>query len=100
MVRTHHERFDGKGYPTGLKGDAIPLEARIILIADTFDAMTSDRPYRRSKSTASALEELQTHAGTQFDPYLVAVALGAGAQLKAARVEMASGHKGEYFTVA
>jgi len=97
MVRHHHERFDGKGYPSGLKGEAIPMEARIILIADTFDAMTSDRPYRRSRSTADALDELQCHAGTQFDPRLVVVALNAREQLEAARVEMAQGTKGDYF---
>lgn len=97
MVRHHHERFDGKGYPSGLKGTAIPLESRFILIADTFDAMTSDRPYRRSMTTERALAELQVHAGTQFDPDLVDVALGARAQLDAARVEMAKGHKGDYF---
>jgi putative two-component system response regulator len=97
MVRHHHERFDGKGYPAGLKGKAIPMEARIILIADTFDAMTSDRPYRRSRSTSAALDELQLHAGTQFDPHLVAVALIARDELEAARVEMANGIKKDYF---
>jgi len=97
MVRHHHERFDGKGYPAGLKGKAIPMEARIILIADTFDAMTSDRPYRRSRSTSAALDELQLHAGTQFDPHLVAVALIAHEELEAARVEMANGIKKDYF---
>jgi putative two-component system response regulator len=97
MVRHHHERFDGKGYPAGLKGEAIPMEARIILIADTFDAMTSDRPYRRSRSTSDALAELTSHAGTQFDPHLVAVALDAREELEAARTEMADGIRGDYF---
>lgn len=97
MVRHHHERFDGKGYPWGLKGEAIPLESRMILIADTFDAMTSDRPYRRSMTTQRSLDELERHAGTQFDPNLVEVALKAGAQLGAARLEMAGKQKGDYF---
>ena len=68
----HHERLDGRGYPRGLRGDEIPLESRIILVADAFEAMTSDRPYRRSAAAAAALEELNRHAGTQFDPDCVA----------------------------
>ena len=98
IVRHHHERFDGKGYPWGLKGEAIPLESRIILIADTFDAMTSDRPYRRSMSTTLALAELEKNAGTQFDPYMVSIALSAAPQLEAARLEMAERRKREYFS--
>jgi HD-GYP domain-containing protein (c-di-GMP phosphodiesterase class II) len=98
IVRHHHERFDGKGYPWGLKGNAIPLESRIILIADTFDAMTSDRPYRRGMSTGLALAELEKNAGSQFDPHLVAVALGASAQLETARLEMGERRKKEYFS--
>jgi len=73
-VKHHHERFDGKGYPDGLKADQIPLEARIITCADSFDAMTSERPYRyRKMSFTEALNELKTNAGTQFDPKLVNV---------------------------
>lgn len=97
MVRHHHERFDGRGYPHGLKGEAIPLESRMILIADTFDAMTSDRPYRRAMTTESALEELKRFAGTQFDPGLVSVILDAGAELDAARIEMSRKPSGTYF---
>lgn len=67
----HHERWDGAGYPSGLKGDAIPLEARILTIADSFDAMTSLRPYRAPLSYKEAIEELKHCAGTQFDPFLV-----------------------------
>ena len=67
-VRYHHERFDGQGYPEGLAGDEIPLIARIIGIADSFDAMTSDRPYRKGMSEASALLEISLCAGSQFDP--------------------------------
>jgi diguanylate cyclase (GGDEF)-like protein len=71
-VRHHHERYDGCGYPDGLAGDAIPLEARIILVADAFEAMTSDRPYRKAPGQAFAVEELRRNAGSQFDPAVVA----------------------------
>ena len=67
----HHERFDGLGYPEGLKGDAIPLYARMILITDTFDAMTSTRPYRLALEKETAFDELRRCSGSQFDPYLV-----------------------------
>lgn len=72
-ARLHHERFDGKGYPLGLKGENIPLAARIILIADTFDAMTSTRPYRKGLPYEVAFEELTQFSGTQFDPKVVKV---------------------------
>ncbi|MEP6492331.1 MAG: HD domain-containing phosphohydrolase [bacterium] len=72
IVRSHHERFDGRGVPDGLKGNEIPLEARIAAAADALDAMTSDRPYRVSEMTLPlAIEELQRHRGTQFDPDVV-----------------------------
>ena len=67
----HHERYDGKGYPTGLKGEDIPLCARMICVADSFDAMSSDRCYRKHLSQAQILEELSENAGKQFDPKLV-----------------------------
>jgi HD-GYP domain-containing protein (c-di-GMP phosphodiesterase class II) len=67
----HHERFDGKGYPNGLKGNEIPVAARIILIADTFDAMTSTRPYRKGLPYEIAFDELIQFSGTQFDPEMV-----------------------------
>ena len=70
-ARLHHERYDGKGYPLGLKGEEIPVLARIILIADTFDAMTSTRPYRKGLPYEVAYEELEQFSGTQFDPNLV-----------------------------
>ncbi len=71
VVRGHHERYDGKGYPDGLKGEAIPLAARIVAVADAFDAMTSDRPYRPGMPAARAYGELQTGSGTHFDPKCV-----------------------------
>jgi len=71
LVLHHHERWDGDGYPTGRRGDDIPLEARVLCIADSFDAMTSTRPYRASWTPDKALEELERCAGTQFDPELV-----------------------------
>jgi HD-GYP domain-containing protein (c-di-GMP phosphodiesterase class II) len=70
-AKYHHERFDGRGYPEGLKGESIPLYSRIILIADTFDAMTSTRPYRKGLPFDVAFAELREFAGTQFDPMVV-----------------------------
>lgn len=67
----HHERWDGEGYPDRLAGETIPLGARIIAVADAFDAMTSDRCYQRRRSPREAMEELERCAGTQFDPTLV-----------------------------
>ncbi len=75
IVYAHQERFDGKGYPRGLQGEEIPLGARIFAIADTMDAMTSDRPYRKGTSFATAREEITRCAGTQFDPRIVDVFL-------------------------
>ncbi len=72
IVRHHHEHFNGTGYPVGLAGEAIPLGSRIILVADAFDALTTDRPYRKGKSREEALEVLKTNAGSQFDPRAVA----------------------------
>ena len=71
IVRNHHERFDGSGYPDGLSGSRIPLLARLVAVADTFDALTSDRPYRLGLTFDQALEEIGSEAGTQFDPALV-----------------------------
>ncbi|HYI92192.1 MAG TPA: HD-GYP domain-containing protein [Bryobacteraceae bacterium] len=70
-VELHHENWDGTGYPNGLKGEQVPLAARIVHVADAYDAMTSDRPYRRGMSAAHALNVLKANAGTQFDPLLV-----------------------------
>jgi HD-GYP domain-containing protein (c-di-GMP phosphodiesterase class II) len=68
IVRATHERYDGKGYPDGLRGRAIPLPARIVAVCDAFDAMTEERPYRRAVTVRWAAEELWRGSGTQFDP--------------------------------
>jgi HD-GYP domain-containing protein (c-di-GMP phosphodiesterase class II) len=72
IARSSHERMDGKGYPDGLRGDEIPLPARIVLVADAFDALTSDRPYRARRPVAAALEELRSCTGSQFCPRVIA----------------------------
>ena len=70
-VRAHHERFDGAGYPDKLKKENIPFIARIISVADAFDAMTSDRPYRKKKLTRAAVKVIRDNSGKQFDPVIV-----------------------------
>jgi len=77
MIRQDHERWDGKGYPDGLKGDEIVLGARIIALADAYDAMVSGRPYAKAKTKAEAIEEIKKNSGTQFDPAVVEVFLKA-----------------------
>ena len=71
VVRSHHERWDGRGYPDRLARDEIPLCARVFTVADALDAMTSDRPYRRAKPWEEAVGEIVAHAGGQFDPDVV-----------------------------
>jgi HD-GYP domain-containing protein (c-di-GMP phosphodiesterase class II) len=71
IVRHHHERYDGDGYPDRLKGKDIPIEARIIAIADSVEAMASDRPYRRALIMERIEEELIRNSGTQFDPMII-----------------------------
>ncbi len=77
IIRHHHERWDGKGYPDGVKGEAIPIYSRIIAIADTYDAVTTHRPYQAAVSTQEAFEILKNCAGTQLDPKLVEYFLAA-----------------------
>jgi HD-GYP domain-containing protein (c-di-GMP phosphodiesterase class II) len=72
MVRSHHERYDGRGAPDGLAGETVPLVARVAAVADSFDAMTSSRPYRHGLTLEAAVAELRRCAGTQFDPEAVA----------------------------
>jgi HD-GYP domain-containing protein (c-di-GMP phosphodiesterase class II) len=78
-VLFHHERWDGGGYPAGLSGRRIPVEARILAIADAFDAMISPRPYRRSLTHEQALAEVEAEAGAQFDPVAAELFVGAWA---------------------
>lgn len=73
IARWHHENFDGSGYPDGLRRERIPLEARIVRVADAFDGITSDRPYKSARSVEWALAALRRYAGSQFDPELVAL---------------------------
>jgi HD-GYP domain-containing protein (c-di-GMP phosphodiesterase class II) len=80
-VRYHHERYDGTGYPEGIAGAAIPLTARILAVADAFEAMTSSRPFRRAKTLAEAVEEVRHGSGTQFDPAVVEAFLGVAVRL-------------------
>ena len=71
LVRSHHERWDGRGYPDGLKGEENPLAARIMCLADSVEAMLSDRPYQSTRSLAEVLEEVKRCSGSQFDPRVV-----------------------------
>lgn len=79
LIRSHHERWDGDGYPDGLKGEKIPFESRIIAVVDAFDAMTTDRPYREMISVHEAMDEIHRCRMTQFDPeisYALKMVLG------------------------
>lgn len=78
-IRHHHENYDGTGYPDGLTGDAIPMGARVIMLADTLDAMTTDRPYRRALSFERVVEELRRYSGRQFDPLIADVVVSSAA---------------------
>ena len=84
-LRCHHERWDGKGYPYGLKGEEIPISGRIIALADTYDAMTSTRSYRKALDHEVAIEEIKKCAGTQFDPVLADLFVKCSDEIKAAK---------------
>src|SRR6266508_1438326 len=71
VVRCHHERYDGQGYPRGVSGEKIPIAARILSVLDAYVAMTSKRPYRKTRTHEDAMQEILRHAGTQFDPAVV-----------------------------
>jgi len=75
MIRNHHEHFDGKGYPDGLPGEAIPLEARIIAVPDAFDAMAGVRPHREAMALEDILLEMERYKGKQFDPKILEIFL-------------------------
>ncbi len=84
-LRTHHERWDGRGYPNGLKGEEIPISGRIIALADTYDAMTSTRSYRKALSHETAISEIQRCSGTQFDPVLADLFIKCQDEIRAAK---------------
>jgi HD-GYP domain-containing protein (c-di-GMP phosphodiesterase class II) len=90
VVRSHHERWDGRGYPDGLNREEIPLGARIFAVADALDAMTSHRPYRRAMSWKTARSEILTQRRRQFDPDVVDAFVEAESQLKEIRRELAA----------
>jgi HD-GYP domain-containing protein (c-di-GMP phosphodiesterase class II) len=79
-ARWSHEQIDGRGYPDGLAGDEIPLPARIVFVADAFDALTTDRPYRKARSAEAAIAEIRQNSGTQFCPDVVAALERAAAE--------------------
>jgi HD-GYP domain-containing protein (c-di-GMP phosphodiesterase class II) len=78
VIASHHERWDGSGYPRGLRGAEIPVAARIFAVVDAYDAMTNDQPYRAALSADEAVEELRTRAGLDFDPDIVGAFLELG----------------------
>jgi ribonuclease P protein subunit RPR2 len=91
MIRHHHERWDGSGYPDGLTGDEIPLGARIIAVADVYDALTSSRPYRAALSHAAAIEHLTSSSGLTLDEDAVSVFVGLLQTLAAAKPDVGTG---------
>ncbi|MDX5893661.1 HD domain-containing phosphohydrolase [Rubrobacter radiotolerans] len=91
IVRHHHERHDGRGYPDGLAGRSIPLLARIVFVADAYDSMVQDRPYRKGRTHEEALEEIRANAGSQFDPEVAAAFLKVAATLRVERFRRSAG---------
>jgi HD-GYP domain-containing protein (c-di-GMP phosphodiesterase class II) len=85
IALTHHEHFDGGGYPRGLVADQIPIESRIVAVADAFDALLSDRPYRPAVTLEDALELIERGSGTHFDPAIAALAVTDAEALDGAR---------------
>jgi ribonuclease P protein subunit RPR2 len=85
VVRSHHERWDGGGYPDGIGGYTIPLAARVFAVADSLDAMTSDRPYRRALPWEAAHDEIRAQSGCQFDPEVVRAFYACEERLRATR---------------
>src|SRR5437764_11688008 len=90
IVRSHHERWDGGGYPDGLSADEIPLGARVFAVADALDAMTSNRPYRRALAWTAACDEIMREGGKQFDPHVVAAFGDSQDELRTVRREFAA----------
>ena len=91
IVRSHHEMFDGSGYPAGLRRDEIPVPARVFSVVDAFDAMTTDRPYRSARTLEHAVGELRRMAGTQFDPDVVAAFVPLAEELAPAGLPASNG---------
>jgi ribonuclease P protein subunit RPR2 len=90
VVRSHHERWDGRGYPDGLRADSIPLGARLFAVADTLDAMTSHRPYRRAMGWEAARSEILSQRKRQFDPAIIDAFVAAEEELKTIRRDFAA----------
>ena len=89
VALTHHEKWDGSGYPNGLSGEDIPLEGRIVAIADVFDALTSERPYKRAWTTQEAIDYMQAQSGISFDPHLLSIFITQLAEVENIRNEFA-----------
>jgi HD-GYP domain-containing protein (c-di-GMP phosphodiesterase class II) len=89
VVRHHHERFDGNGYPDGLRGEDIPIVARVVSVADAFDSMVRERPYGYGISQETALQEIEANSGTQFDPRIVRALLEVVRDLEYRQVDSA-----------
>ena len=96
-ILSHHERWDGGGYPRGLKGEEIPLIARILTIVDAYDAITNDRPHSSARTRNAALNELRRCAGTHFDPNLVEVFVRLMSRVDAEGEHLEAGHLAEHF---